>query len=284
MKRITALIAATVALAACGQVSSAPTGSTATPGKDPTPSPAMSSDDHTGDPMTYAGRIGTPGPSLESNVAAAQVMKNLSGEPQLAGVTTTSMPTGLEVTVSLTRNDDRVPDVWLAGLAVGAVAELMHADQADTSELMSSATAVGPGERGDPITSDLGVGAVRLGQVFDSPSDSTLTAHVADVARRYGLEVADLQILHPLEIALRVTFVVPNDATIDWTMYELVNDLVGQPPDVEGVLIELDDPDGQPLLLEGAAYRTGVGGLWFAPGQDGRFGAVHSYPPISRGP
>jgi hypothetical protein len=51
--------------------------------------------------------------------------------------------------------------------------------------------------------------------------------------------------------------------------------LVGKSPDVEGILIELYDPDGQPLLQSGVAYRTGSGGLWFAPGQDERFGAIH---------
>ncbi len=250
-----------------------------TPSSSPSPPLPMPNDDHTGDPTACARRPATPRTPLTSNDAAAQVMKRLSGEPQLAGITTTSTPSGLEVAIRLTRNDDGVPELWLADLAIGAVAELAHSDQAMANDLISSATAVGPGEGGDPTASDVGAGAVRLGQVFDSPCDAALTTHVADVALRHGLAVADLQILHPLESALRVTFVVPNDATVDWTMDELVGDLVGQPPDLEGVLIELDDPDGQPLLQEGAAYRTGAGGLWFAPGQDGRFGAVHGHTP-----
>jgi hypothetical protein len=243
---------------------------------------AMSNNDHTGDPVTYAGGQSTPltlsANALESD-AAARVMKDLSGEPQLAGVTTESTPSGLQVVVTLTRNDDGVPDVWLADLAVGAVAERSHSDQAVANDLVSSATAVGPGKGGDTVTTYLGVGAVRLGQVFGSPSDSALTAHVADVAKAHGLTVADLQILHPLESALSVTFVVPDGATIDWTIDQLRTDLVGDTPDVEGVFIELDDPHGQPLLQSGAAYRTGEGGLWFAPGQDARFGAVHGGTP-----
>jgi len=54
---------------------------------------------------------------------------------------------------------------------------------------------------------------------------------------------------------------------------------VGKSPVVEGLLIELDDSHGQPLLQSGVAYRTGEGGLWFAPGQDARFGAVHGGTP-----
>jgi hypothetical protein len=244
---------------------------------------AMSNNDHTGDPVTYAGGQSTPLASLSANAvtsdAAAQVMKDLSGEPQLVGVTTESTPSGLQVVVTLTRNDDGVPDVWLADLAVGAIAERSHSDQAVANDLVSSATAVGPGKGGEPVTTYLGVGAVRLGQVFGSPTDSALTAHVADVAKRHGLTVADLQILHPLESALSVTFVVPDGATIDWTIDQLRTDLVGGSPDVEGVFIELDDAHGQPLLQSGVAYRTGEGGLWFAPGQDARFGAVHGGTP-----
>jgi hypothetical protein len=242
-------------------------------------STAMSNNDHTGDPVTYAGGQSTPLASLSGNAVtsdvAAQVMKDLSGERQLVGVTTTSTPSGLQVAVTLTRNDDGVPDVWLADIAVGAVAERAHTDQAVASDLVSSATAVGPGKGGDTVTTYLGIGAVRLGQVFGSPTDSALTAHVADVAERHGLTVADLQILHPLESALSVTFVVPDGAKIE----ALRTDLVGDSPDVEGAYIELDDAHGQPLLQSGVAYRTGEGGLWFAPGQDARFGAVHGGTP-----
>lgn len=236
-----------------------------------------------GDPVTYAGGLSTPPASLTANDApsdaAVQVMKDLSGQPQLAGLTTRSTPSGLQVVVTLTRNDDGVLDVWLADLAVGAVAERSHTDQAVASDLVSSATVVGPGKGGDMVTTSLGIGAVRLGQVFGSPGDSALTASVADVAERHGLTVADLQILHPLESALSVKFVVPDGAKIDWTIDGLRTDLVGKPPVVEGLFIELDDSHGQPLLQSGVAYRTGEGGLWFAPGQDRRFGAVHGGTP-----
>jgi hypothetical protein len=240
---------------------------------------AMLNNDHTGDPVTYASGQSTSSDSLSASDATTRVMKDLSGEPQLAGLTTKSTPSGLEVVVTLTQNDDRVPDVWLADLAVGAVAERSHSDQAVANDVIASATAVGPGKGGDSVTTYLGVGAVRLGQVFGSPSDSTLTAHVAEVAKSHGLAVADLQILHPLESALRVTFVVPDGARIDWTLDQLRTELVGESPDVEGVFVELDDSQGQPLLQSGVAYRTGEGGLWFGQGQDARFGAVHGGTP-----
>jgi len=177
--------------------------------------------------------------------------------------------------VALAKNNDDVPDVWVADLAVGALGERMRTNQAVISDEIASATAVGPGSSGAQVTSNLGLGAVSLGQVFDSPSDAVLTSQVNTVAQQFGLKVSSLSILHPLESALQVTFVVPDSATIDWTLDQLRTALVGASPDVEGVLIELDNSAGQPLLLAGVAYRTGEGGLWFAPGQDVRFGAVH---------
>jgi hypothetical protein len=253
----------------------------------------MTDNTHTGDPAVYAGRVATPRPPLLSAAptpdaaasasaasgVAAQTGIGLPGGPQIAGTTTRSTPSGLDVTVRLTRNDDSLPDVWLADLALGAVAERMRSDQIVVSDIISSATAVGPGRGGETVTTDLGIGAVRPGQVFGSPSDATLTARVADVAKRFELTVADLEVLHPLESALSVTFVVPDGAKIEWTIDELGTALEGQPPNVEGSLIELDDSRGQPLLRTCAAYRTGDGGLWFAPGQDERFGAVYSHTP-----
>ena len=236
-----------------------------------------------GDPVTYAGGEATPLTSLGAGAAesdaAAQVMTDLWGEPQLAGLRTKSTRSGLEVVVTLTRNDDGVPDVWLADLAVGAVAERSRSNEAVANEVISTAIAVGSDMRGNPVTTSLGIGAVRLGQVFGSPDDAALTDHVADVAESHGLTVVHLRILHPLESALSVTFMVPDGAPIGWTIDELRTDLAGAAPELEGVFIELRDSHGQPLLHSGVAYRTGAGGLWFAPGQDLRFGAVHGGTP-----
>ncbi len=239
---------------------------------------AMLNNDHTGNPVTYAsGESSTS--AVTASDATSQVMNALASESQLVGLTSTSTRSGLQLVVALAHNDDRVADVWLADLAVGAVAERSHSGHAVANDIIATATAVGPSTGGDSHTTDLGVGAVRLGQLFGSPADSLLSAQVANVAKRHGLTVGDLQVLHPLESALRVTFVVPDGAKIDWTIDQLRTELVGEWPDVEGVFLELDDSHGEPLLQSAVAYRTGEGGLWFAPGQDARFGAVHGGTP-----
>jgi hypothetical protein len=145
---------------------------------------SMPSNDYRGDPVTYAARQATPGAADPD--AAARVEQDFAGEPQLVGVKTTHTASGLEVVVTLTRNDDGVQDVWLADLAVGAVAERSRSDEAVVSELISSASAVGPDKQGRPMTTSLGIGAVRLGQVFGSPDDCERTLR----ARRLSWRVS----------------------------------------------------------------------------------------------
>jgi hypothetical protein len=163
----------------------------------------------------------------------------------------------------------------MAQLALGAVAELTRMDAETIDEEISAANAVGPGPDGELVTTPLNMGAVRLGERFASPDDSVLIQRVDNAARQYGLKVAALSIFHPLESALQVTYVVPDDAAINWSIDDLRAAIEGDPRQVEGSLIELDGPDGAPLLESGCAYRTGNGSLWFAAGQDARFGALH---------
>ena len=136
-----------------------------------------------------------------------------------------------------------------------------------------------PQPDGSQTTVRLGHGAVAGGQVFDSPSDSAITAHVCAVAGSYGLSVKSLRILHPLDSAIEVSMIVPDGLTPAWTISGLSDALEGSPRQVEGIYVQLDSPGGQKLLATSGAYRMGSGGLWFAPGQDVRFGANHDVPP-----
>jgi hypothetical protein len=263
------LLVATATIAAVGAAIAATSGS----------DPRTGGGGHTGHPVTYAGATqGIRAAHAPLAAAKGQVLQGLS-DTAVKGVQATSSPKGLVVRVALKQNNDDVPDVWVADLAVGALGERTRTNQSVINEEIASATAVGPGSNGTRVTSTLGLGAVRLGQVFGWPSDAVLKSHVKTVARQFGLMVSSLSILHPLESALRVTFVVPTSAKIKWTIDELRAALVGATPDVEGVLIQLDNPAGKPLLISGVAYRTGEGGLWFAPGQDERFGALHGGTP-----
>lgn len=86
--------------------------------------------------------------------------------------------------------------------------------------------------------------------------------------------MASVEVLHPLDSALAVTFTVP-PGDVSWTMSQLTNDLMATPPDIEGLYIELDSPIGDPLLRSAVRERIKGGGGWSASGQDERFGVEH---------
>jgi hypothetical protein len=83
-----------------------------------------------------------------------------------------------------------------------------------------------------------------------------------------------VEVLHPLDSALAVTFTVPPGA-VSWTLFQLTRELLGPHTDVEGLSIQLNAPSGRPLLSAAYGERATGGGGWFAPGQDQRFGFQH---------
>jgi hypothetical protein len=271
-------VAGAVLIVAAAVTADAVTGSS-------TPSP-VTNDAHADAPAAYAAvvgkdaeastKAGTPlSADLSPSALGRRVTAALGTASGVKAVTVSSAGQKSAISVQMSRNEDSVPQGWYAELAVGAAAQLSATTQTSLDQLIASATAVGPNADGVTTSTDLGVGGVALEQAFDSPSDDVLRSRVDDVAREFGLEVDSVQVLHPLESALSVTLVVPDDLEIDWTIDQLRTALVGATPDVEGVLVQLTAEDGTPLLQAGAAYRTGTGSLWFAPGQDARFGALH---------
>lgn len=278
------VLVASLVVAAIAAVA-AVTASAATGGNSPAGGDA---DAHSGDPIAYAPVAGSEGGSAPTRADAkllsadvsrealgARLAKALGGTGGIEAVTFTSDDKKSALSVRMSENDDSVTHNWYAELAVGVAAQLSATTQTSLDQVIASATAIGPDADGVARSTDLGVGAVALNQVFNSPSDDVLTSRVDEVAQQFGLKVDSAQVLHPLESALSATFVVPHHAKINWTADQLTTALVGATPDVEGVLWQLDDVDGTPLIQASAAYRTGAGSLWFAPGQDTRFGAVH---------
>ena len=169
--------------------------------------------------------------------------------------------------------DHGVTEVWLGRLIEGAVGELVRTDQKTLAEVLG-AEVVTPTRSGDRVTTPLGMGYSPLGHRFHSPSDADLRQRTAEVADTYGLTVDSVDVLHPLDCALAVTFTVPSGA-VSWTLYQLTDALLGSPIDVEGLSIQLNSPSGQPLLRVASGERAKGGGGWFAPGQDDRFGFQH---------
>lgn len=116
---------------------------------------------------------------------------------------------------------------------------------------------------------------VSGGQVLNAPTDSTLTSRIADAAQRFGLTVVEEKISHSRGTAVDVTFTAPDNLKPTWTMLDLDAAITGNATELDEVRIQIQTESGTPLLTSAAAYRAGYGSLWFAPGQDVRFGAGH---------
>jgi hypothetical protein len=159
---------------------------------------------------------------------------------------------GVRVPVEGDQADDLYA-VWLGGLERGAVADRMRDDEEVTADVIDG------------------------GQVFHSPSDDDLEARVEAAARKFGLQLLSVEVMHPLESAISVKFALPEDGELTWTIDDLRDAVAGSPSSVEGVFIEIDSPSGKSLIRTSSSYRTGEGGLSFAPGQDDRFGALHGH-------
>jgi hypothetical protein len=97
------------------------------------------------------------------------------------------------------------------------------------------------------------------------------------------LNVVSVDVLHPLGPAVAVVVELSRDTKVTWTIDELREAISGDPRAYEGVYVEIRSEAGEPLLKAGVAYRTGLGGLWFAEGQDDVFGATHGGSPVLQG-
>jgi len=224
----------------------------------------------TGTPLAYATATSSTPAGLTLSEAIPRVVKGLNG--LVLGVSSTSSGNGPVLDVQLAQSNDQVPDVWIAGLTVGALAELIHTNQTAMSQVIASASATGPGKDGPNTWTGVGLGAIALGQQFNSPNDAELASRVNQVAEQFGLTVSNLQILHPLESVIDVTFTVPANSPSSWTLDKLRSQLVGSTPRIEGILIQVNSADGQPLARSGIAYRTGEHGLWCAPAAQAQCG------------
>lgn len=230
------------------------------------------------DPGSTADATETP-TALAPRVAVARVLASL-GDRRVQRVDVIPAPgvygCGSPCLRVRLRNsaDHGVSEVWLGQLIEGAVGELVRTSNQKTLAEVLGAEVVTPTRSGHLVTTPLGMGYSPLGHDFHSPSDAALRQRVAEVADRYGLTVDGTDVLHPLDSALAVTFTVPS-GPVSWTLYQLTNDLLGSPVDLEGLSVQLNSPSGRPLLRVANGERAKGGGGWFVPGQAERFGLEH---------
>lgn len=224
-----------------------------------------------------------PGAGLSADEAITEVLDGL-GTEAVVTIEPDATPApgnvnlpGLEVHVAGDPDDPamKVRVSWLTSLCAGAVSALMRTDEDVMSEVVDRVREYVelPGGRSRFLGGGTGTGD-WLGDFADRDA-ATVGAEVRKAAGRFGLEVTEVEVLHPIGAAVVVTVRVPDAAAVDWTIDELRAAIEGTPRAYEGTLIEIDSAAGVPLLVSGVAWRVGAGSLWFAEGQDEVFGATH---------
>lgn len=238
-----------------------------------------------GKPGRYANSVSDRGEHLAPDRAAQQALSGFA-TPDVIGASyekSNGGPGILHVTESVNRepvDGDLIALMWNAAIIQGATAELMRSDEATLADVLGDATITLTLPNAQQVQLDpASMGSIAGGQQFGTaghqPSDKELTADAEAVLARFDLTASRIEIRHPLGAALVIRASIADDAPVDWTIDGLRSALEGSDHNYEGLLINLTAPDGSPRLVTGVAYRTGLGGLWFADGQDARFGALH---------
>ncbi|MCW2780007.1 MAG: hypothetical protein JWR35_456 [Marmoricola sp.] len=172
--------------------------------------------------------------------------------------------------------------VWEAELAQGGVADRLAGGKSNLADvIVGSSIWVDTGGGHKPEVLGGGAGDVAAGQIFGSQasdeSDASIRKRVKMTLRAYGLRPKRVRVLHPLGPAVYATATV-NDPTIlrgKWTALGISLDANAA---YEGIYLEIDKPDGTPLVRASHAYRTGSSSVWFAPGYDELLGINHGGP------
>jgi hypothetical protein len=241
----------------------------------------------TGKPMNVGGPIVQPGVGLPLDEAIGQVLAR-PGMAPMTKISVVHAPVSgadanlpwltIDVTTDSPSKSGQLETTWLAALAEGAIAELHHTDETATNQVIGGDTINAVLPNTTVARLDGGEGYVATGQTFSASdlTDDQIIRSASATLQQFHLKPVDIHVLRPLAPALYVVVQLPN-ATGDpgWTLDELRHALTGTPVAYEGTYIEIQSPNGDPLIAGGTAYRAGLGGLWFAHGQDDRFGASH---------
>lgn len=174
-----------------------------------------------------------------------------------------------------------IREVWEADLAQGAIADRLSDGVENLANVIvgSSINVVTPDGKSVSVTG--GAGDIASGQRFAAAeeSDSVIERQVEDVVEARGLKLSDVRVLRPLGPAVAAVVVVSSPSQLKSDFEALRQAIVGSPLRYEGLYLEIDLPDGSPLVRAATSYRSGAGRLWVAPGYDDLVGAVHGGTP-----
>ncbi|MFT3873323.1 MAG: hypothetical protein QM714_11875 [Nocardioides sp.] len=175
------------------------------------------------------------------------------------------------------RDGATLASAWQADLAQGAIAERVAGDKQNLADVIAGSVIEFVADDGSHVAVQGGAGDIVPGQFFDADgqSDSALVADIERVLTEYGLVAERVRILHPLDSAAYVKAKVTRPDQFTGRFDALRTSILGSPPILEGLYLEIDLGDGAPLVRSSVALRSGAGRLWVAPGYEDMVSAAH---------
>lgn len=156
-----------------------------------------------------------------------------------------------------------IREAWEADVIQGAIADSFTA-RGLTSVSGSRIT----GELSNGSTVDLGggMGDVAAGQNFSSDSDAIIEQNLRAVLAASALTPVSIDVLHAAEPAPAVVAQTSDPASAAAAANSTIQQAFGQnPPRYEGYYFEIQDKQGNPVLIQSASFRTGSGRQWVNP-------------------
>ena len=247
---------------------------------------------------TFAGQTNAPGLGAVKRAASVPAaVQDLRGKLPAVGDLQLTAPTaeqcnrpGKELTVHLSNpNHLSISDVaasdqvWEAYLAQGALADeidgLTGGFQKNLANVICGSSFTAPGPDGAVEQVGDASGDVAAGEIFGAQAqnlpDAAISDQVSGALKSFGLTSESITVLRPLGPAVRVTATVSSVEDLAGKYNDLMKALTDSGKEYEGMYLEVDLPDGTPILKTGYASRVASSILWFADGVDAALGIQH---------
>jgi hypothetical protein len=206
-------------------------------------------------------------PEYPGNPAAA-IRARLPGIQRLSAIANATIDANGNLTIivgakGLNEGPDAMRDEWAATVLYGDLLDDVGTNSGSPTRgsWLRSARVVSVADCTEYLLTGTGLGtSVPNGQVF--AKNPTLVATVSDALKSFGLRGVDVRIEALTGAALVVVAQVADPTSLVDKITDLERAIAGDPSWVEGYYLEIQLPDGSPIVKETASFRTGVGSQW----------------------
>jgi hypothetical protein len=252
------------------------TDSSAVPATDPTTTsvdPAATVPTLAGDRVAYVSTRSTAAEQTPEE-ALTQTLAGLSDVIHSAVLVTPASdatdPTGMSLDITVAADGralvQGLEGDWEAALLLGAVADRTTRDGHMASEIKGwTVEHVPAGETDESLWEPTNNSMVPHQKFLPPGDDAEIKRTVDDALARYNLEALSVDVLHPLDTAIKVIAIIDSPEAMNGQLSQLQTELTGTPIQYEGVYLEVRLPDNSPIAVLASAFRDGSGTQWVRP-------------------